>query len=73
VKFRKIQPKRTGDDEGTVEIGNTENRHGDFRVNQPRRFVPETGQYLLKIGKWNKKTVENNVMTSTKFVHANSP
>jgi hypothetical protein len=55
VKFRKIQPKRTGDDEGTVEIGNTENRHGDFRVNQPRRFVPETGQYLLKIGKWNKK------------------
>jgi hypothetical protein len=73
VKFRKIQPKRTGDDEGTVEIGNTENRHGDFRVNQPRRFVPETGQYLLKIGKWNKKTVENNVMTSTKFIHANSP
>jgi hypothetical protein len=73
VKFRKIQPKRSGDDEGTVEIGNTENRHGDFQVNQPRRFVPETGQYLLKIGKWNKKTVENNVMTSTKFIHANSP
>jgi hypothetical protein len=35
--------------------------------------VAISGWILPKIGKWKEKTVENNGMTSTKFVHANSP
>jgi hypothetical protein len=46
----------------------SKNRCGNFG-----RFLPETGRFLLKIGKWNEKTVKNNNMTSTKFIHANSP
>jgi hypothetical protein len=37
------------------------------------RFLSETGQFLPKFGKWNEKPVKNNDMTSTKFVHINSP
>jgi hypothetical protein len=37
------------------------------------QFFSEAGRFLLKIGKWNEKTVKNNDMTSTKFVYTNNP
>jgi hypothetical protein len=43
-------------------------RCGDFRAN----FL-EAGWILPKIDKWKEKTVENNDMTSTKFVHSLHP
>jgi hypothetical protein len=45
-----------------------ENRAGDSRT-----IFAETGRIFQKIGHWNKKIMKNNDMTSTKFVHANSP
>jgi hypothetical protein len=81
VKIRKIQPKLTGDDGGTVKLGTPINRPV-WLINQPvfqktgvaisGRFLPKPGRFLLKIGKWNEKTVKNNDMTSTKFVYANN-
>jgi hypothetical protein len=89
LKFGKIRPKRSGEDGGTVEMWNIEIRLvlAIHRLTSPinRRFspkfvvaisgriLPKTGRILSKIGKWKEKTVENNVMTSTEFVHANSP
>jgi hypothetical protein len=82
AKFGKIRPKRTGNDRGTVKTGNSdiqsvspinqhffENQRGDFRAN----FVRNRTIFLPKIGKWNEKTMKNNDITSTKFVHANNP
>jgi hypothetical protein len=75
VKIRKIQVKRTGDDGWTVKPVSP--------INQPvfqktgmaifGWFLSEPGRFLSKIGKWNEKTVKNNGITYTKFIHANSP
>jgi hypothetical protein len=81
AKIGKIRLKRTGDDGGTVKTGNTEMRLvspkcGRFflktGVVSSERFLLKTGQFLPKFGKWNEKTVKNNDMIFTKFVHINS-
>jgi hypothetical protein len=82
VKFGKIRPKRSGEDGGTVEMWNIEIRlvlaihwltSPINRWFSPKFVMAISGRILSKIGKWKEKTVENNVMTSTEFVHANSP
>jgi hypothetical protein len=80
-KNQKIRSKRTGDDRGIVKLGTPINRLV-WSINRSfsqktgvvisRQFVTETDHFLLKIGKWNEKTVKNNDTTSTKFVHTNS-
>jgi hypothetical protein len=88
-KFRKIRSKRSGADRGTVKFLKLEFQPIllNYRPNSPishqlfpkiglaipRRILAETSRILQKIGHWKEKTVKNNCMTSTKFVHANSP
>jgi hypothetical protein len=75
VKIGKIQPKCTKDDGGTVKTGFT-NKSAGFLENQRGNFwavFAENRPIFVEIYKWNEKTVKNNDMTSTKFIHINNP